>query len=149
MTERDERLGVLDHLAGGRDQAEPGEHRVRPARELSQHRPGVALVPRLRIDPLPEMHRRVDAEGRASRRVDGARLPKRVLPHERDGVGVVRVVLDVPRRDGLERNRELLEDGASLRRGGCEDEPLRHEGFAATQISSAGQLRDQSAENTV
>ena len=79
--------------------------------------------------------------------MDGARLSQRVLAHERDGVGVGRVVLDVPRRNGVERNRELLEDRATLRRRGREDERLRHEGFAATQISSAGHFRAQSAEN--
>ena len=118
--------------------------------ELAQHRARVVLVARLRVDALPEMNRRVDTERRASRLVDGARLPERVVAHERDGVGVGRVVLDVARRDGVERDRELLEDRPALRRGGREDEPVRHEdGLAATQISSAGQLRDQSAEKTV
>jgi len=81
--------------------------------------------------------------------VDGTRLPERVVAHERDRVGVGWVVLDVARRDGVERDRELLEDRPALRLGGREDEAVRHDGLAATQISSAGQLRDQSAEKTV
>ena len=74
-------------------------------------------------------------------------FPSACVAHERDGVGVGRVVLDVAGRDGVERDRELLEDRATLRRRGREDERLRHEGFAATQISSAGHFRAHSAEN--
>ena len=101
---------------------------------------------RLRVDAGAEMHRRVDPERHAPRLVDGARLAARMVAHECDRVGVRRIVLLVHGRDGLEGDRELGQDGAPLRRGRRENERRRHRGFAATQISSAGQRRAQSTE---
>ena len=100
----------------------------------------------LPVDAAVEVHGRVDAERDRSGRVHGARLPLRVLAHERDRIGVGRVVLDVHGRDGGERDLELLEDRPPLRRRRGEDERSRHPGFFATQISSTGHLRDHSAE---
>ena len=69
-----------------------------------------------------------------------------MLADELDRIGVGRVVLDVGGRDDGERDLQLLEDRAPLRRCRREDERAGHPGFFATQISSTGHLRDQSAE---
>ena len=116
-------------------------------RELSEHRHRLPLVARLAVDTAIEVHRRVDAERHPAGPVDGAGLPRCVLPDEGDGVCVGRVVLHVRRRLGLERDLQLLEDRPPLRRGRREHEP--HACLTATQISSAGHLRAHSAENAV
>ena len=72
-----------------------------------------------------------------------AGLADGVRANELDRVGVGRIVLLVVRRTRLERDPQLLEDRPALRRRRGEDEP--HRGFSATQISSAGQRRAQSA----
>ncbi len=60
------------------------------------------------------MDRRVDAERESAVGVDGASLALGVVAHERDGIGVRRIVLDVGRRDDDERDVELLEDRTAL-----------------------------------
>jgi hypothetical protein len=68
---------------------------------------------------------------------------------ELDRVGVRRVVLDVAGGDDVERQAQLLEDRPALRAGGREQERRcgrdAHPAFRATQISSDGQRRAQSA----
>ena len=86
--------------------------------------------------------------GRPSAPATERAFPARVLADERDGVGVLAIVLLVLRRDRVERDAELLEDRPPLRRGRCE------RAFAggalvarsrAFQISSDGQQRAHSA----
>ena len=84
---------------------------------------------------------RVHAQRDAAVGVDRARLPVGVAAHELDRVRVRGVVLDVVRRDDLERDRELLEDRLPLGRGRGERQP----GFRAAQISSTGHFLAQSA----
>ncbi len=74
-------------------------------------------------------------------RMDGARLPLRVPANQLGGVGVGRIVFDVVGSDDIERNGELLEDRASLRRRRREGQA----GLRAAHISSAGHFRAQSA----
>ena len=146
-TERDVRRLVREHVLRSAEQAQTGDNGVRPTRQPAEHPPGVLAVRSLAVDAIVEDHRRVDAERDEPLAVRRSCLPLRMPEDELHRVGIRWVVLDVVRRDNLERDRELLEDRAALRRGGREDEPLRHEGFAATQISSAGHFRAQSAEN--
>jgi len=67
-----------------------------------------------------------------------------VAADELDRVRVRRVVLDVVRCDDLERDRELLENRAPLRRRRRE-----RQSFRAAQISSDGHFRAQSAGTAV
>ena len=73
--------------------------------------------------------------------VDGSRLSLRVPTNQLGRVGVGWVVLDVVGSDDVERNGELLEDRAALRRRRREGQA----GLRAAHISSAGHLRAQSA----
>ena len=91
------------------------------------------------------MDGRVDAERDRPLLVNREGLSLGVGADELDRVGIGRIVLLVRRRDDVERDPQLLEDRTSLRRGRGENEP--HHRFFATQISSAGHLRDHSAEN--
>jgi hypothetical protein len=109
---------------------------VRSTGELVEHADGVVRICRLSIDAAVEVDGRVHAERDPSVGVDGTGLPLRVASDELDGIGVGRVVLDVLRGDDLERDLQLLEDRAALRRRRSE----RQEGLRATQISSIGQL---------
>jgi hypothetical protein len=104
-----------------------------------EHPRRVVGVDRLPVDPAVEDDRRVDAECDPPVEMDRARLALRVSEDELRRIGVTRVVLDVLRRDDLERDSELLEDRAPLRRGRGE----RQRVLRATQISSIGQFRAQ------
>ena len=137
---------MLDELEALAEQAEPREDEVRVAGELAQHRPGTIAVGRLAVDAAAQVNRRVDAERDRPATVHGARLALGVVAHERDRFGVGRVVLHVVRRHVPERDPQLLQDRAPLRRGRGEDERRGHACFFATQISSTGHLRDHSAE---
>ena len=68
-------------------------------------------------------------------------LSLRVPTHELRRIGIRRVLLDVVGRDGLERDAQLLEDGAALRARRREDQPV----FRATHRSSDGHLLAHSA----
>ena len=115
--------------------------------EVPEHRARAVLTGRLRVYALSEVDGRVDAERDVAGLVHGPRLSERVLAHERHGVGVGWVVLDVAGLRELEGDPELLEDRPPLRRRRGEHEPRRHDGFAATQISSTGHFLDHAAEN--
>ena len=68
----------------------------------------------------------------------------RYVEHDPPDADPVALVRD----HALGKARSVHEAGrTTLRRRGREDERLRHEGFAATQISSAGHFRAHSAEN--
>ena len=114
---------------------------MRAPGELTEHAYGVVAIGGLPVDAPVEENRRIDAERDPSIRVNRARLPLRMSANELDRVGVWRVVLDVVGREDLERDAQLLEDRASLRR-------RRREGqsrLRATHRSSLGHLRAQSA----
>ena len=66
-------------------------------------------------------------------------------PNELDRIGIWRVVLDIVGREDLERDAQLLEDRASLRRRRRE----RQDVLRAAQISSEGHFRAQSAVTAV
>ena len=71
-----------------------------------------------------------------------------MLADELDRIGVRGIVLLVVRRNGVERDPELLEDHAALgaRRGEQNrSSRVRAHRFRATQISSAGHLPAHSA----
>ena len=76
-----------------------------------------------RSGPPVEMHRRVDPERPAPLAVTERGLADGVRADERDGVGVGRIVLHVRRCDDVERDAQLLEDRAALRRRRGEHEP--------------------------
>ena len=100
---------------------------MRPSRQLLEHPLGVARVLRLRVEAPAEHDGRVDTEHRPAVRLvrDGARLPERVGANELLRVGLGRIVLLVARRDGVERNAELVQDRPPLRRGRREQERRR------------------------
>ena len=102
--------------------------------------------PRLAVHTPVEMNRRVDPERDGTVRMNGAGLALGVRPDELDRICVGWVVLLVDGRDDIERDPQLLEDRAPLRRGRSEDERIAHRRFLATQISSLGHLRDHSTE---
>ena len=118
--------------------------------ELLEHPLGVGRVGRLAVDRAVEPDGGVDAEhgplaGVLLRR---RRLPARVLADELDRIGVRGIVLLVVRRDGVERDPELLEDHAALRARRREQDRsgrVRAHRFRAIQISSAGHLPAHSA----
>ncbi len=88
------------------------------------------------------MNGRVDTERHRIRSLHRPGLAFRMCANEQDGIGVGWILFDIARRDHLEGNAELLEDGAALRRGRCENE--RHHRLRATQISSDGHRRAHS-----
>ena len=119
----------------------------------------------------------IDTQRHPAGGVDRSRLALGVIAHERDRIGIGWIVLHVRGAHHGERDPQLLENRAALRR--CrveeltilhvaewpgEDEPLARirrrrsgddvqlghvaqPGFFATQISSAGHLRAHSTEN--
>ena len=136
---------MVDVLRAGGEEADAGENGVGLPGELPKHGGRVLSVPWLAVDAPVQVHRRVDAERHPAGTMDGASLADGMVADEPDGIGVGWVVLLVRRRLDLERDLELLEDRPPLRRGGRKDEP--HACLTATQISSAGHFRAQSAEN--
>ncbi len=120
---------------------------MRAAGELAEHGAGVVAVGGLAVEPAVEVDGGVDAERDRAVGVHRSRLALGVIAHELDRVGVGRIVLDVRRCDRRERDAQLLEDRAALRRCRGQRERLGHTRFFATQISSAGHLRAHSAEN--
>ena len=119
---------------------------MRPA-SSREHGAGVVAVGGLAVEPAVEMDGRVDAERDRAFRVHRSGLALGVIAHERDRVGVGRVVLHVRGCDRRERDAQLLEDRAALRRRRGEREDVGHARFFATQISSLGHLRAHSTEN--
>ena len=96
---------------------------MRPAGERARASPARRRRRRLPVDAPVECDGRVDAEQRAvAGRVRRSAPCPRVRADERDRVGVRRVVLLVGGRDDVERDPQLLEDRAALRRGRGEDE---------------------------
>ena len=78
-----------------------------------------------------------------------ARLAERVVAHERDRVGVGRVVLDVARRDDLERDPRAARGSPAAAARSRRGRAARHDGFAATQISSTATCATTRPENAV
>ena len=97
---------------------------MRPPGEQAEHPRRVDPVDGLAVEPPVQVHRGVDAERDGAVAMHGARLPLGVRAHQRDRVGIRRVVLDVPGRDGFEGDPELLEDRAPLRRGRSQPKQL-------------------------
>src|SRR3954468_23620821 len=91
---------------------------MRLAAQLLEHPLRVAAVGGLRVDASTEHDGRVDAEHRPAARVccNRARLAEGLLAHELLCIRCRGIVLDVLGRDDVERNAELLEDCATLRR---------------------------------
>ena len=88
-------------------------------------------------DAPVERDGRIDAESDPSVGVYRASLSLRVPADELGWVGIGQVVFDVVGRDDLERDRELLEDRPSLRRGRRQSQPV----LRATHRSSLGHFR--------
>ena len=86
---------VLDGHEVRTQQAEAGDHCVRPSPELPEHVLGIAPVGRLSVYPAVENDRRVDSERELTDTVNGARLSLGVAANELDRVvprGIVLVV---------------------------------------------------------
>ena len=132
---------MCDDVLAGTQEAHARDDRVRSAGELAQHPLGVLAPLGLPVHAVVEDHSRVDPERKLAFCMDRARLPLGVQTHELGGREPRHLVLDVLRRLGLERDPELLEDRAPLRRRGSEDQPR----LRATHISSEGHCRAQSA----
>src|SRR3954451_7479800 len=109
---------VLDVLPGGCEQAEPRDDEMRFAAELLEHALCLGGVCRLAEDPAVEHDGGIDAEHRTILRDvrNGPRLLAGVRTHDLDCIGDLRIAFFVVRRDDIERNVQLLEDGSSLRR---------------------------------
>jgi hypothetical protein len=109
---------------------------VRSAGEGFEHLLGLRRVGRLAEQRALEQHLGVDTEDRPVAASDRPRLARGAL--ERRGA------LDFFEvgRDDVERDAQLFEDRAPLRRGRREDQ---REGFRATQMSSQGHCLAQSA----
>ena len=123
---------------------------MRPATEGLEHALRIVDVGGLAEGVAVEDDGGVDAEHRPAAGLmrERARLSSGVLADELDGIRVRRVVLDVPRRDDVEGQSELLEDRPPLRARRGEQERRRRgcaHDFRAFQISSAGHCLAQSA----
>ena len=115
----------------GSAQAKTRNHLVRHAGERAEHPPGVGFVDRL-AELLPgAVDDRVDPEHRVAAALDRPRLAGRVLERVSPGLFLE------GRSDHLERDAQLRQDRAPLRRGRCEHDHAR---FRVTQNSSSGQL---------
>ncbi len=140
---------MLDRLPARGAEAEARDDLVGPPPERFEHPLGLLRSGRLSVDPALQVDGGVDSEhGPLVRFADRARLAGGVITHEGDGVGVGRVVLLVVGLCKLERDPQLLEDRAALRRRRGEQERRRrrdaHERLRVTQICSEGQRRAQS-----
>ena len=108
----------------GRAQAEARDDLVRAPGEPLEHLRGLGRVARLADQLAVEEHLGVDAEHRPARR----RRPSAPCRRRARAVAVRRLV-EVG-RDDLERDRELLEDRAALRRRRREDERAVHDALS-------------------
>ena len=114
--------------------------------EALEHQLGVALALGLAEDRAVEHDRGVDPEDRAiaGQPGHGSGLPLRVRADELDRIGARRVVLLIAGRGDLERDPELRQDRAALRRRRGEERAAaraaqtRQARFRAFQISSIG-----------
>ncbi len=132
---------VLDDVELGPEQAQTGHHRMHATRQRAQHVRSVVPVGRLSVDTTVEHDGRVYSERHLTRPRRGAGLALRMRSDELGRLDSRRVVLDVVRRDDIERDSQLLQDRAALRRRRSEDQPR----FRAAHISSEGHCRAHSA----
>src|SRR5581483_9116261 len=117
-------------------EAEAGDDVVRAPREPFEHLLGLRLVTRLPEQLALEDHLRVDAEDRTLASVDRSRLAGRALGRR----GPLDLLED--RSDDVERDAQLRQDRAPLRRRRREDQRLRRR---ATQMTSHGHCFAHSA----
>ena len=116
---------------------------VRPARQALEHRLGLRSTHRLAQCLPVDDHLGVDPQHRPVTAVHRTRLPGRQLDRIRPDL------LELGRND-IERNAQLRENRAALRRDRSEQDRRRrrnaHPRLRAFQISSAGHWRAHSAE---
>ncbi len=91
---------------------------MRASRELLEHPLGRTGIGGLGVDPTVEHDRRVDAEHETVARFvrNRPRLAERVIADELRRIGVRRIVLLILRGNRVERDLQLFQDRAPLRR---------------------------------
>jgi hypothetical protein len=99
----------MQFLPRDRAEAEARHDLVRSPGEKLERALGIRSIDRLAEDDAVANDHRVDAKNGTLVGLDGARLPRSVLDR-------VIAALDVIRRNDLERDVQLVEDRASLRR---------------------------------